>query len=184
MRSERRDGVGGHGVGPGVSVDVDDLQGRAPRRSGNGNPLVAYRFGVLEESLMSEHHPARLTPTILVVFGPTGDLMARKVVPSLFYLRGQGPAAREARVVGFGRREWGDAELRAHVRGILAERAATADPADVEDVPRALRVPARRVPRLGCLPRHGPALSARSRRSGACAPTSSSTSPCRPRTTR
>ena len=77
----------------------------------------------------SEH----LSPTILVVFGPTGDLMARKVVPSLFYLRGKGQLPEKLCVVGFGRREWGDAELRAHVRGILAERAAHADPADVEE---------------------------------------------------
>ncbi|HEY5541032.1 MAG TPA: glucose-6-phosphate dehydrogenase [Coriobacteriia bacterium] len=72
-------------------------------------------------------------PSILVVFGPTGDLMARKVVPSLFYLRGKGQLPEKLRVVGFGRREWGDAELREHVRGILAERAANADPADIEE---------------------------------------------------
>ena len=72
-------------------------------------------------------------PSILVVFGPTGDLMARKVVPSLFYLRGKGQLPAKLRVVGFGRREWGDAELREHVRGILAERAADADPADIEE---------------------------------------------------
>ena len=73
-----------------------------------------------------------LSPTILVVFGPTGDLMARKVVPSLYYLREKGQLPARLRVVGFGRREWGDEELRAHVRAILAERAAHADPADVE----------------------------------------------------
>ena len=72
-------------------------------------------------------------PSILVVFGPTGDLMARKVVPALFYLRGKGQLPEKLRVVGFGRREWGNEELRAHVRGILAERAASADAADVED---------------------------------------------------
>ena len=71
-------------------------------------------------------------PSILVVFGPTGDLMARKVVPSLFYLRSKGQLPAKLRVVGFGRREWGDEELRAHVRGILAERASTAAAADVE----------------------------------------------------
>ena len=71
-------------------------------------------------------------PSILVVFGPTGDLMARKVVPALFYLRGKGQLPSKLRVVGFGRREWGDTELREHVRGILAERAADADPADIE----------------------------------------------------
>jgi glucose-6-phosphate 1-dehydrogenase len=75
---------------------------------------------------------ARIAPTILVVFGPTGDLMARKVVPSLFYLMGKGLLPEKLVVVGFGRREWGDAELQAHVRGILAERAATASAEDVE----------------------------------------------------
>ena len=74
-----------------------------------------------------------LAPTILVVFGPTGDLMARKVVPSLYYLREKGQLPAQLRVVGFGRREWGDDELRAHVRGILSERAAHADPADIEE---------------------------------------------------
>jgi glucose-6-phosphate 1-dehydrogenase len=72
-------------------------------------------------------------PSILVVFGPTGDLMARKVVPSLFHLWGKGELPEKLRVVGFGRRPWGDADLRQHVRGILADRAAQADPADVED---------------------------------------------------
>jgi glucose-6-phosphate 1-dehydrogenase len=83
-----------------------------------------------------QHSPiprAGLAPTILVVFGPTGDLMARKVVPSLFYLREKGRLPAMLRVVGFGRREWGDEQLRDHVRGILAERAAHAGAADVED---------------------------------------------------
>ena len=81
---------------------------------------------------MSQHPSTPLAPTILVVFGPTGDLMARKVVPSLFYLMGKGLLPERLVVVGFGRREWGDAELQAHVRGILAERAATASAEDVE----------------------------------------------------
>jgi len=81
---------------------------------------------------MSEHQASQIAPTILVVFGPTGDLMARKVVPSLFHLMGKGLLPERFVVVGFGRHEWGDAELQAHVRGILAERATSADPSDVE----------------------------------------------------
>ena len=78
----------------------------------------------------SEH----LAPTILVVFGTTGDLMARKIVPSLFYLRGQGAAAREAvrrrlRPARLGRR----ASCARTCAAILAERATDADPADVEE---------------------------------------------------
>jgi len=78
-------------------------------------------------------HTTGIAPTILIVFGATGDLMARKVVPSLFHLSGKGQLPAQFRVVGFGRRDWGDAELREHVRGILAERAAHAEPKDVEE---------------------------------------------------
>ncbi|PKQ16634.1 MAG: hypothetical protein CVT67_04380 [Actinobacteria bacterium HGW-Actinobacteria-7] len=73
-----------------------------------------------------------LAATVLVVFGATGDLMARKVVPSLFHLRSKGLLPERFRVVGFGRREWGDSELREHVRSILAERAPRASTQDVD----------------------------------------------------
>jgi glucose-6-phosphate 1-dehydrogenase len=73
-----------------------------------------------------------LSPSILVVFGATGDLMARKVVPSLFYLYGKGLLPSRLRVVGFGRRLWDHAELQAHVRTILAERVPHAHPDDVD----------------------------------------------------
>jgi glucose-6-phosphate 1-dehydrogenase len=75
----------------------------------------------------------RLAPAILVVFGATGDLMARKIVPSLYHLRGQGGLPERLRVVGFGRRDWADSDLRRHVASILAERMPQAEPAEVED---------------------------------------------------
>jgi glucose-6-phosphate 1-dehydrogenase len=71
-------------------------------------------------------------PTILVVFGTTGDLMARKIVPSLFHLHGRGLLPERMRVVGFGRREWDDARLREHVRSILADTAKDADETAVQ----------------------------------------------------
>ena len=70
-------------------------------------------------------------PTILVVFGATGDLMARKVVPSLHYLMGKGVLPEKFHAVGFGRRPWGDDEMRTHVRAILNERMPEATYADV-----------------------------------------------------
>ena len=66
-------------------------------------------------------------PTVLVVFGTTGDLMARKVAPSLFHLQVKGALPERFHVVGFSRREWSDDDLRNHVRGILHERAPGAD---------------------------------------------------------
>ncbi|MHB9002766.1 MAG: glucose-6-phosphate dehydrogenase [Coriobacteriia bacterium] len=61
-------------------------------------------------------------PTILVVFGATGDLMARKIVPSIFHLYRQEQLPGHFRVVAFSRRDWSDETLRDHVRSILAEK--------------------------------------------------------------
>jgi 6-phosphogluconate dehydrogenase len=58
--------------------------------------------------------------------------MARKVVPSLFYLRGKDLLPEHLCVLGFGRRDWGDEQLREHVRAILAERAPHATSDEVE----------------------------------------------------
>jgi len=77
-----------------------------------------------------------LDPTILTVFGTTGDLMARKIVPSLYHLRGRGLLPQRLKVVGFGRRDWTDHDLHEHVTSILAERAPHADPTDVENFVR------------------------------------------------
>ncbi|MHB1017704.1 MAG: glucose-6-phosphate dehydrogenase [Coriobacteriia bacterium] len=60
--------------------------------------------------------------TILVVFGATGDLMARKIVPSLLHLERQGLLHPRLRVIGFSRREWSDTDFRDRVREILMER--------------------------------------------------------------
>jgi len=61
-------------------------------------------------------------PTTLVVFGATGDLMARKIVPSIYHLCRQELLPERFRVVGFSRRDWSDGDLREHVRGILADK--------------------------------------------------------------
>lgn len=73
-----------------------------------------------------------IAPSILVVFGATGDLMVRKIVPALFYLFGKGRLPERLSVLGFSRREWADEHFQAHVRAILAERAPHALPHDVD----------------------------------------------------
>jgi len=60
--------------------------------------------------------------TILVVFGATGDLMARKIAPSLLHLDRQGLLHPRLRVIGFSRRPWSDADFRDRVRDTLTER--------------------------------------------------------------
>ena len=60
-------------------------------------------------------------PTVLVVFGATGDLMRHKIVPSLYFLFDRGYLPERTTVVGVSRRDWDDVEFRGKVRGILEE---------------------------------------------------------------
>ena len=61
-------------------------------------------------------------PTILVTFGATGDLMGRKVIPSIHHLWSSGVLPERFAVVGFSRREIPDEDFREYVFGRLAER--------------------------------------------------------------
>lgn len=54
-------------------------------------------------------------PTIFVVFGATGDLMQRKLVPALFHLFQKQMLPPLFRVVGFSRRDWNDEQFRGYV---------------------------------------------------------------------
>jgi glucose-6-phosphate 1-dehydrogenase len=70
-------------------------------------------------------------PTILIILGITGDLAAKKILPAIFnlYLKGQLPG--QFRLVGFGRRNWQDQDLRNYVETILSSR--TQQPQALQD---------------------------------------------------
>ncbi len=51
-------------------------------------------------------------PCAIVLFGSTGDLVHRKLVPALFQLAQRGDLAPEYAIVGFGRRPWNDQQYR------------------------------------------------------------------------
>ncbi len=70
-------------------------------------------------------------PTIFVVLGATGDLMAKKIAPALFNLHVQKKLPPRFQLVGVSRREWGDDELKRHLRAILDVKAQGAKAADV-----------------------------------------------------
>jgi len=53
-----------------------------------------------------------LPPCCLIIFGATGDLTHRKLIPSLFSLETQGLLPEEFRIVGFARREFSDESFR------------------------------------------------------------------------
>jgi glucose-6-phosphate 1-dehydrogenase len=63
-----------------------------------------------------------LTPTILVLFGATGDLVAKKIVPALLSLFQKDKLPEHLSIVAFGRRDLDDAAFRAYVGEILAAR--------------------------------------------------------------
>jgi glucose-6-phosphate 1-dehydrogenase len=71
-------------------------------------------------------------PTIFVVLGVTGDLTAKKIAPALFNLFEKNMLPPKFEFVGVSRREWGDTELREHIRAILHVKAPDASDASIE----------------------------------------------------
>jgi len=65
--------------------------------------------------------PTANIPTILVVFGATGDLMARKIVPSLFHLYQHNELPTMFMVIGVSRQRLSDQEFRNQVSENLAK---------------------------------------------------------------
>ena len=52
------------------------------------------------------------TPSIFTIFGVTGDLAAKKIIPSLWYLFQRGRLPERLSVIGFSRREFSDKEFK------------------------------------------------------------------------
>ena len=66
--------------------------------------------------------PEALMPTVFVILGATGDLVAKKIAPALFHLYRKKELPGRFRVVGFSRRELTDENFRVHIDGILSAR--------------------------------------------------------------
>ncbi|MBI4090076.1 MAG: hypothetical protein HY421_01610, partial [Candidatus Kerfeldbacteria bacterium] len=62
-------------------------------------------------------------PTIIVVFGATGDLMARKLVPALQHLFTSGSLPDQVAILGASRQTMDDQAFQAHVREALVRAA-------------------------------------------------------------
>ena len=92
------------------------------RRKGNAKPID----NPLREGLRLERMP---DPCVVVLFGGTGDLSARKVVPALYQLWRTNLLPHEFVVLALGRREMDDEEYRAEVRSAL-ERFSRVQPLD------------------------------------------------------
>ncbi|MCI0549345.1 MAG: glucose-6-phosphate dehydrogenase [Anaerolineae bacterium] len=60
-------------------------------------------------------------PTSIVIFGASGDLTQRKLVPSLFNLYRKGRLPKQFRIVGYGNTAFSDDQFRAHLKEGLKE---------------------------------------------------------------
>ncbi len=71
-------------------------------------------------------------PTILTIFGATGDLTKRKLIPALFRLYSDGALPEMMHIVGFARRPLSDEEFRVYVKEVIS----SSDPEKVEEFSR------------------------------------------------
>ncbi|HEY0936162.1 MAG TPA: hypothetical protein VGD91_20780, partial [Trebonia sp.] len=60
-------------------------------------------------------------PTVFVLFGATGDLAARMVIPAFYRLAREGLLPKEWRLVGNGRGDVAHEDFRGHVREVLTQ---------------------------------------------------------------
>ena len=68
----------------------------------------------------------------IIIFGATGDLAQRKLIPALFYRDEQNQIPEGSRIIGTSRRAMSDDEFKAFATKALADFVPKADPADVE----------------------------------------------------
>ena len=59
------------------------------------------------DTSMNDHQPSRVAePCVIILFGATGDLTHRKLLPALCRLAQSGQLANQYAVLGFARRDW------------------------------------------------------------------------------
>ena len=75
------------------------------------NPL---RLGLRQERVIS--------PQCLIIFGASGDLTHRKLIPALFELYLQRRIPSEFAIVGCARRSWSDQDFKEKMKGKLADQ--------------------------------------------------------------
>ncbi|WP_022834330.1 glucose-6-phosphate dehydrogenase [Salisaeta longa] len=64
---------------------------------------------------------APIDPHLFVIFGATGDLTKRKLLPALYHLMQEAGVAEQCYILGVARSEWSDDDFRAEARDALAD---------------------------------------------------------------
>lgn len=72
-------------------------------------------------------------PTVFIIFGATGDLMGKKIVPALFHLYKKGKFPRLFKIIGFSRRKLTEEEFITFVRGVLSKNVKHIQEDDLEN---------------------------------------------------
>jgi len=106
--------AGSHAVDNGVRAPPFGLKARA-------RPATFPRVNQLDELMACREHPPRkiAEPCSIVIFGASGDLTARKLIPALYHLFKDAHLPRECRVIGVARRDKTDEAWRAELRADL-----------------------------------------------------------------
>src|SRR4028118_807264 len=76
-------------------------------------PMVTLLENPLRVGLQQERTPE---PQIIVIFGASGDLTQRKLVPALYKMRRERRIPPETTIVGVARRDWSHDYFREHMR--------------------------------------------------------------------
>jgi glucose-6-phosphate 1-dehydrogenase len=72
-------------------------------------------------------------PTAIVIFGASGDLTRRKLMPALFGAHQKGRLPQQLTIMGFARRDWDDAAFRKAMKQSLDEYSGSVDTPSWED---------------------------------------------------
>ena len=92
---------------------------------------VGHQFELTDRTTLQNTNPLRAglrleripAPCVMVIFGVTGDLTARKLMPSLYDLAVGHPLPEGFSIVGVSRRDWNDEEFRCEMREAVEKSA-------------------------------------------------------------
>lgn len=75
----------------------------------------------LQEDRITENFKILKTPCDIVIFGASGDLCHRKIIPALYHLHSQGEFSEHLSIIGFARKEMSTADFIASLRDSARE---------------------------------------------------------------
>ncbi|OZB83269.1 MAG: glucose-6-phosphate dehydrogenase [Halothiobacillus sp. 13-55-253] len=84
----------------------------------------------------AQRDKSRQDPVTIVIFGATGNLAHKKLIPALYQLELAGELPQGSRIIGFGRRDWTDEHWRDEVQVLLSEDESAPNPALEKLLPR------------------------------------------------